>query len=250
METFRALLVVDAEKFSAHRDSELPDVHREIRRVLAAACAGSGLREAWEAVKFMESTGDGVLAMLPLESAPALVDVFPRRLQEALAACAPELRARGLRLRLRVALHYGLVDDERPGAPGISTATIDVNRLLDAEPLRDALSGSDPEITFAAFLLSAELFGTYVEGGRTKLRESQFTEVRVKVKQYERPAYLYVPVPSLTRTPPPPTPPSPREDGPVPVPGAPSISGVTIDGDRTQNVFGNNIGRDFHQEGS
>jgi hypothetical protein len=249
VEAFRALLVVDAEKFSTHRDSELRDIHMEIRHVLAAACAGSGLGEIWQAVRFMESTGDGVLAILPHESVSRLIDPFPRRLQEALSASAPALRARGLRLRLRVALHFGLVDDERPDAPGISTAAIDVNRLLDAEPLRDALSGSDPDVTFAVFLLSAELFATYVAGGRTGLRESQFTKVQVMVKQYERPAYLYIPTPSGTQTSSPP----PKDDSarvPPPASGAPSISGITISGGGSQNAFGNTVGGDFHQERS
>jgi hypothetical protein len=72
METFRALLVVDAEKFSGHRDRELRGVHMEIRRVLKEACTRSGLGETWANVKFMESTGDGVLAALPHEAIPAL----------------------------------------------------------------------------------------------------------------------------------------------------------------------------------
>jgi hypothetical protein len=249
MEQFRALLVVDAEKFSAHRDKQLADVHLQIRHVLQEACTASGLGETWRATRFMESTGDGILAALPHESIPALIDPFPRRLQEKLAASAPERRARGIRLRLRVALHFGLVDDERPDAPGISTATIDVNRLLDAEPLRNALAVSDPEVTFAAFLLSAELFATFVTGGRTVLRVSQFAPVTVKVKQYERPAYLYVPVPS-TR----PVEVAPSENEPArvapPAAAAPSISGVTLSGEGSQNAFGNTVGGDFRQERS
>ena len=74
MEAFRALLVVDAEKFSTYPDVKLPELHMEIRRVLAAACEGSGLGETWEHVRFVESTGDGVLAILPPEAAPALMN--------------------------------------------------------------------------------------------------------------------------------------------------------------------------------
>ncbi|TDC67525.1 hypothetical protein E1200_14630 [Actinomadura sp. GC306] len=246
METYRSVLVVDAEKFSAHRDAELPGVHLEIRRVLAAACDRSGLGEVWAGVRFMESTGDGVLAVLPHEALSALIDPFPRYLQEALAEAAPGLRARGLRLRLRVALHVGLVDDEHPDAPGISTATIDVCRLLDAAPLRDALAHSDPEVTFAAFLISGDVFNAYVAGGRSGLRESQFTEVEVKVKQYARAAYLYVPTPSGGRGFRPPEEPG----GPPPPPpgGGTSISGVTITGEGAQTAFGNTVGGDLRQE--
>ncbi|WP_346039872.1 hypothetical protein [Actinomadura chokoriensis] len=247
MEEFRAVLVVDAEKFSAYRDVELPDLHLEIRRVLAAACHASGLGATWRNARFVQSTGDGILAVLPHEAAAALVDPFPRRLQEALADGAPGLRARGLRLRLRVALHVGLVDDERADAPGISTAVIDVCRLLDSRPLRDALERSDPEVTFAAFMLSRVLFGDYVAGGRTGLRASQFTEVEARVKQYAELAYLYVPAPSTLRA-----------DGgvkaaekraaPAPPTSGTSISGITISGDGVQNGIGNTVGGDFRQE--
>jgi hypothetical protein len=249
MEAYRALLVVDAEKFSSHRDSELRDVHLEIRHVLAAACETSGLGETWRAVRFMQPTGDGVLAALPYEAAPKLIDPFPRRLQEALAASAQKLRGRALRLRLRVALHIGLVDDEHPEAPGLSTAVIDVNRLLEAQPLRAALAESDPDVTFAAFIVSTDLFGDYVRGGRTGLRESQFTEVRVQVKEYERLAYLYVPTPSRVESP------SPSAGDaaaavPSPTTGGVSVSGITIQGDGSRNAFGNTVGRDLRQEQS
>jgi hypothetical protein len=198
MAAFRVLLVVDAEKFSAQRDSESREVYMAIREVLDGALKSSDLVATWQAARFVENTGDGVLAMLPAESVPRLIDHFPRCLQEELAR-APKPRAGGPRLRLRVALHVGLVDDEHSVAP-ISAAAIDVNRLLDAEPLRAALGESDPDVTFAAFIVSAKLFDTYVAGGWTRLRESQFTEVRIRAADHKGPAYLYVPTPSQVKT--------------------------------------------------
>jgi len=254
VEQFRALLVVDAERFSAHPDAKLPDLHMEIRHALAEAChaSGDGLGEAWENARFMESTGDGVLAALPHEVSAALIDPFPRKLQDVLHDAAPGLRSRELRLRLRVALHIGLVDDERPDAPGISTATIDVNRLLDSDQLRNALKHSDPRVTLAAFLLSEDIFRHHVLGGRTSLRESQFTEVAVKVKQYTRPAYLYVPAPSTGH----PdlaehsTAPEPAQGTSSPSPGGTTVSGITISGDGAQAAFGNTVGGDLRQQRS
>jgi len=200
MAAFCVLLVVDAAKFSAQRDAELRDVDMTIREVLDEALKASNLVETWQAARFVENTGDGILAVLPAESAPRLMDHFPRCLQEELAERAPKLRERGARLRLKAALHVGLVDDECSAAP-FSTAAIDVNRLLEAEPLRAALKESDPDVTYAAFIVSAKLFDTYVAGGWTRLRESQFTEIRVKAKEYKGPAYLYIPTPSLGKTP-------------------------------------------------
>ncbi|WP_460304700.1 hypothetical protein [Actinocorallia aurea] len=254
MQKYSALLTVDAERFSAHRDADLPGLHMEIRRALAAACAVSGLGQAWDAVRFLQSTGDGLLAVLPAEALPALVHPFPKAVQEALAAAAPELRAQGLRLRLRVALHAGLVDDEREDAPGISTATIDVCRLVDSAPLRDALKTSDPDVTFAAVLLSEEVFRPYVAGGHTGLQESQFTEVLVSVKQYSRNAYLWVPEPSRG-------PGAPSGDGPSgptggepsgpsggggsPAPAGPVLNGVTVSGPGSRSQFGNVVHGDL-----
>jgi hypothetical protein len=246
MAAFRVLLVVDAEKFSAHGNSELRDVYLAIREVLDEALKSSDLVETWRAARFVENTGDGILAVLPAEMAPRLIDYFPRCLQEELAARASKLRARGL--RLRVALHVGLVDDECSGAP-VSTAAIDVNRLLDAEPLRAALRESDPDVTFAAFIVSAKLFDMYVAGGWTRLRESQFTEVRVKANEYTGFAYLYIPTPSPNKTPS-----TPAERGSpgmhAPVPARPSMIGFGGCGNVSQLAIDNGVGRDLHQERS
>lgn len=244
MEKYSALIAVDAEKFSAHPDTALPGLHMEIRHVLQAACEASGIGEIWESVPFKESTGDGILAVLPHLTIPTLIDPFARHLQETLAGIAPRLRAQGGRLRLRVALHAGLVDDERPEAPGISTATVDVSRLLNSRALREALNHSDPYVTFAAFLLSAEVFGSYVEGGRTTLRPTQCAQVEVRVKQFARPAYLYVPVPSREGEPPSGGAPEPGPEPTGPhLPPRPSINGVSISAGRgSQNLIGNSIG--------
>jgi hypothetical protein len=248
--TIRTLFVVDAEGFSRNRDVELPRLHTEIRRVVERACKRSGLGDTWEAVRFLQSTGDGLLAILPLDAAASLIYPFTDRLQDVLAACAPQLRARGMQLRLRTALHVGLVDDVHPVTAGISTATNDVSRLLDCEPLRAALRDSDPEVTFAAVIVSAEAFEMFVRGGHTGLEPSQFSRVQAKVKQFDRPAYLYVPTPSQREA----------ADGsrPTAVPGTPapgaadgmSLNNVSVSGDAAQNAIGNQVSGGIRQERS
>ncbi|QFG24207.1 hypothetical protein [Actinomadura sp. WMMB 499] len=251
MREVRSLLVVDAEKFSHHRDAELPGVHLEIRRAVESACERGGLGEMWEGVRFRQSTGDGLLAALPLAAMTQLISPFADELQNVLAEGAPSMRGKGLRpLRMRVALHIGMVDDEHPEAPGISTATTDVNRLLDCEPLRDVLDTSDPDVTFAAVAVSAEAFAMFVQGGYTDLKPSQFTEVRARVKQFDRPAYLFVPKPSRREDEEdgpdagtaPPTPPAP--------PGGQSISHFTVNGEGAQNIVGAQISGDLRQDRS
>ncbi|HEU5159417.1 MAG TPA: hypothetical protein VFU43_20640 [Streptosporangiaceae bacterium] len=238
MAAFRVLLVVDAEKFSVRRDAELHDHHLTIREVLDEALKASDLVQTWQAARFVENTGDGILAVLPAESAPRLVDHFPRCLQQKLAERARQPRAQGRRLRLRAALHVGIVD-EYAVAP-FSTAAIDVNRLLDAEPLHAALRDSDPDVTYAAFIVSARLFDTYVAGGWTRLRESQFTEVRVEAKQDMGSAYLHVPIASPGGAP------AERDSPhqPAPVPDGPFLIGFGLRGNAPPRAIDDIVGRD------
>jgi hypothetical protein len=243
--SFRALLVVDAEGFSRNRDAELASLHTEIRRAVAYACEQSGLRDTWQSVRVLQSTGDGLFAVLPQETMVSLIHPFTDRLQDALAEAAPRLRVNGLHLRLRVAMHAGLVDDEHPVTGGISTATNDVSRLLDCEPLRAALRDSDPDITFAALIISSEVFDMFVQGGHTGLRPSQFARVRARVKQFDRTAYLYVPAPSAREL----VGESPPELAPAP-PGGLSVNHVSVTGDAAQNVIGNQVGGGIRQKRS
>lgn len=248
--SFRSLLVVDVEGFSQNRDADLPGLHTEIRRVVQCACERSGLSETWQGVRLLQSTGDGLFAVLPHKAMPLLIHPLTDRLQDVLAESAPRLRARRLRLRLRVALHAGLVDDDHPVTAGISTATNDVNRLLDCEPLRAALRDSDPDVTFLAVILSAEAFDLFVRGGRTGLQPSQFIHVRVKVKQYDRPAYLYVPTPSQRQiTDESQVDPASRAPERNPSSGM-SVHNVSVTGHAAQNVIGSQVGGDIRQERS
>lgn len=235
---FRALLTVDAEGYSRNPDAELPGLHTGIRAAVERACERSGLRSAWQDARVVQSTGDGLFAVLPVDATPALIHPFPDQLHHALAEGAPELRGRGLRLRLRAALHVGMVDDEDPVTGGISAASNNVSRLLDCAPLREALRDSDPDVTFTAMVVSAEVFEQFVEGGHTGLPPSRFTRVRAQVKQFDRTAYLYVPVQSRG-TPPGASAPegAPSEPSPAP-PGGVSASHVSVTGSGTQNVIG------------
>jgi hypothetical protein len=248
---FRALLTVDAEGYSRNRDAELPVLHTKIRYAVECACEQSGLGEAWRGVRFLQSTGDGLLAVLPYDAAALLIYPFADRLQEALAQIAPQLRASGLSLRLRAAMHVGLVDDEDPVTGGISAATNDVSRLLDCEPLRAALRDSDPNITFAAMVVSAQAHDLFVRGGHTSLQPSQLTEVRATVKQFDQVAYLYVPVPSCRVQ---------SDDQPdahvalgesLPASlGGVTVSRVSVTGNGSQNVIGNQVGGSIYQKRS
>jgi hypothetical protein len=246
----RSLLVVDAEEFTRNRDVDLADLHSEIRRVVGAACERSGLAETWKAVRFLQGTGDGVLVALPHEAMVSLIDPFIDHLQDVLSEGASQLRARGLRLRLRIALHDGLVDDEHPVTAGISTATNDVSRLLDCDPLRAVLRDSDPTITYVVAIVSAEVFGRFVRGGHTRIPPGRFTKVRAEVKQFDQPAFLYVPTPSQREDAHADPPEDADASAPKPAPrGGMSFGNISVTGANAQNVIGNQ-GGNIHQERS
>lgn len=234
----QTLLMVDAERFSAHPDARLPDLHKEIRVALGAAAERAGLATEWRAARFVQSTGDGMFVVLPYESTATLIDGFSSGLQDTLSDDAPRLRAAGQRLRLRMAIVVGPVDTEDPEAAGVSAATVELSRLLNCDPLRAALSDSDPDVTFTALILSAETFGRFVRGGHTRLRPSQFGRVRCVVKETDLDAYLYVPVPSRR---------APDSEGSRPEqPVTPSAAkGVSVRGDNSQNVIGSPVTGDI-----
>ncbi|WP_157251406.1 hypothetical protein [Nonomuraea typhae] len=196
MDEYRALLAADVEGFTAHPDVALPSVSLHLQQAIRGACEASGLGPTWDSLAFRVVKGDGVLAAFPIHALARLVDPFAAQVQRSLSAMMPTLRSRGIRLRLRLALHTGLLDDRRPGAPGVSAATNTVSRLLNSRPLYRALEASDPDTTFTALLLSSEVFENAVLGGRTALRPSQFTKVEATAKRFRRTAYLYVPTPS------------------------------------------------------
>jgi hypothetical protein len=247
---FHALLSVDAEGYSRNPDAMLRVLRGAILDVTEKAIGGAGLADAWRDVRVCQSTGDGFLAVLPRDTIPSLIFPFADHLQAALAGAAPGLRAQGLALRLRVALHCGLVDDEDPVTAAIGTATNEVSRLLDSEPVKAALRDSDPLVTLVAMITSAEVFDKFVRGGHTALRPSQFTQVRARVKQFDQPAYLYVPSPSVLEKP---DPGHPQPDGGVPGgqsapgPGCVPGEGTRIKGDKVQNATGNWVQGDLRQ---
>jgi hypothetical protein len=247
--SIRGLVVVDAEGFSRHRDAQLPSLHTEIRRAVAGACERSGLRGSWQGARVLQSTGDGLFAVLPHEALVKLIHPFTDSLQDILADAAPRLRSMGMRLRLRVALHAGLVGDEDPETAGVSTATNDLHRLLDCEPLRAALRNSDPEVTFAASILSSEVFDLFVRGGHTDLQPSQFATVQAQVKQFDRPAYLYVPRPSAREVSDEAVPHTPEHEDCAPPAGL-SMGHVSVTGDAAQNVIGNQVHGSIRQKRS
>lgn len=197
---YRAVLVVDAEGFGGNNDRDQALLADTIDDVTATACERAELDHLWREPLFTYSTGDGCCLGFDPRHLPAVLTRLLDALQGALAERDARLRARGrqLRLRMRAALHVGPVPDPAAGdgAKGRGATVIATHRLLDSDPLREALLHSDPEQTFLAAALSARVFEDVVLGGYTPMPESRFVRRPLEVKEFRGDLYLYVPTPS------------------------------------------------------
>ncbi|GAB3210411.1 hypothetical protein ACQEU5_14260 [Marinactinospora thermotolerans] len=200
---YRAVLAVDTQKYTRHSGYHQQILSRTVQSVLEDACRRAELGELWENRRFPQSTGDGYVFGAEPEKMPFLVHPFLHHLQEALEDVQPDLAAhdRELRLRLRVSVHVGPLPDSRGEDPfdGIGPAMNDTHRLLDSDPVRTELAGSDPEITMLVAIVSRRVYEDAVLSRFVGLNPRRFRPVRATVpeKEYDAEGYLYVPSPSL-----------------------------------------------------
>jgi hypothetical protein len=182
----RALLVAcDVAGFGAGDDVLQTAKQQGLITVLDQSAAAARLvRSAWR----RNDRGDGELALLPsTESEPRVVDDFIHQLYAVLARHNRHLRD-DARLRLRVAIHFGVAYPADAGYAG--QGIVAVSRLLDCEPLRFALSYSGAEL---ALILSDRVYQDTVVQGHTVVRPVEFLEVRVRVKEFSDRAWLWLP---------------------------------------------------------
>jgi hypothetical protein len=133
-------------------------VQHDLVRILAAGRAMAGIDAAQVDP---QPQGDGQFTVLPVGLDEAAV--IPRLLRGLGAALSARNEAEPAdRIRLRVALHRGLVKEADNGWVG--RATIAVHRILDSPPLREALAehpGADwvlgvPDVLFADVLSAGD----------------------------------------------------------------------------------------------
>lgn len=200
---YRAVLAVDAEKYTHNGAYHQQVLSASIPTVLEEAFNRAGLTEVWRERRFPQSSGDGYVIGFRPEHLPFLVHPFLGHLQEALEDLQPGLAAheRELRLRLRVSIDVGPLPDSHDNKDpidGIRRAMNDTHRLLDADPVRDELRLSDPEITFLVAIISGRVFEEAVLGRFVGLSPRRFSPVDVDLpaKGFRQDGYLYVPVSS------------------------------------------------------
>lgn len=135
-------------------------------------------------------TGDGFALFLPSDIDPAgtlsaLLSAIPSRLAE-------DNEANGDRIRLRMAVGVGLVRVAATGFAG--TIIVDINRLVDSAPLRDAVH--DHPHSDVVVLLSQQTYASLVRPGYLRPPDGDFQRVRVTLKEFHEPAWLWVAPPA------------------------------------------------------
>ncbi|MDS1269644.1 hypothetical protein RIF23_04985 [Lipingzhangella sp. LS1_29] len=206
MPTYRAVLAVDAEKYSRASSRHQRLLNQCLLDSLGEAFNRSGLAEQWRTAAFPQHTGDGYLVGVEPPYLPLLVYPLLDELQAVLAAAQPQLAAedRSLRLRLRAALGIGPLPDSggTEAGDGIGTPMNETHRVLDSPVLRRALDDSDPDTTFLAAGLTGRVYDDAVLGGYVALNPSLFHPVTAELpdKNFRAEAFIYVPRPSTRPT--------------------------------------------------
>jgi hypothetical protein len=180
------IFYTDVAGFSAscRTEADRQLVRTRLYELVAGAFEDSGV--SWTAC-YHEDRGDGVLVIVPPE-VPTRAVADPL-----LVLLAAELRrhngqfGEAVRIRLRAALHVGPVTRDAEGLNG--DAIIHTARMLDAPPLRDALTASDADL---AFMTSSHVFDTVLKNDRGLLDPGMFTPVSFRLKESQIAAWMYV----------------------------------------------------------
>lgn len=222
------IIATDVAKSSSRTDALMVRMRRDLREILSETLERQGLDPA-RLTRIDD--GDGYRYLIPADVAPphAALDPFIGRLGIELRMHR-EAASEANRLRLRVAVHSGLLYVEPDGAcTGVPLK--DCARLLDADAGRELLT-AHPEADLV--LLVTDPFYRDVVGSGTTLDPNAFQPIRVSVKETDRTGWAYLPhvVPAAPAAP------------TSPAPAAEARSAVSIVGDR--NTFqGPIVGGDY-----
>jgi hypothetical protein len=176
---------VDARGYGRRDSVAQYDLQRDLPKILEEAAAAAGLdRSQWR----IQLQGDGELALLPPgQPEPRVIDDFVRELHACLGLLNFE-RRQETRLRLRIAIHFGVAYEAPSGFAG--DAVVVTARLLASAALHDALEqapGAD-----VAVVLSDRVYADTVFQRHTSLQPEQFSRVEVQEKEYTGPAWIRV----------------------------------------------------------
>jgi hypothetical protein len=178
-------VAVDATGYGGRDNVAQYDVQSHLLKVLDEAATAAGLdRSQW----CRQLQGDAEIALLPPDQPePRVVDDFIRELDAALDLLNHERRLEA-RLRLRVAVHFGVAYEAPSGFAG--QAVVVTARLLNSADLHRALAEADD--ADIAVALSDRVYMETVLNRHTSLRPRQFVRAEVAEKEYRGAAWIRV----------------------------------------------------------
>lgn len=181
------LFAVDIADFTRRdRDDDIRlYLHENLYEILRKAFDGSGM--AW-ATCLHEDRGDGALIIVPPGIAGhGVIDPLPERLR-GLIRLHNHVSCPAAGIQLRTAAHIGPVYYD-----GHGFVSSDINllcRMLEARPLRRALTGSSAEL---ALIVSDYLYRNLVCRHPSLVSPDAFQAVRFQVKSTRAQAWTYLP---------------------------------------------------------
>jgi len=180
----RLCVALDAKSYGTLDNVAQYDTQALLPEVLDEAAAAAGLdRSAW----LKQPQGDGELALVPPDQPePRVVDDFVREL-DAILQLRNHGRRPDVRLRLRIAIDFGVAYEAPSGFAG--EAVVATARLLASESLHRALAeAADADI---AVILSPLVYRT-VLNRHTSLTADHFCRIEVSEKEYSSEAWIRV----------------------------------------------------------
>jgi hypothetical protein len=182
----RAIVGVDVEGFGDRRRTHLHQiaVRDGLYRALERAFTRGGI--AWEHC-YHEDRGDGVLILIPSDVPKTLL---AQGVPAELAAAAGDHNLvcdERARIRLRLAMHAGEIHHDQHGVTG--TAINTAFRLLDAEPLKQALRGSPGTLA----VIASRWFFEEVIRHIPACAPASWRRVGVSVKETQEDAWICLP---------------------------------------------------------
>ncbi|MEU1788258.1 hypothetical protein ABZ553_20770 [Streptomyces sparsogenes] len=179
-------MAADVESYSRRHTPSQAAVQADLVRVLEEAAAFSGLNHtAWS----RQPQGDQEFAVLPVDTPEAVVlGVFVRHLSKLLGERNAN-RAESDRMRLRLAIDFGVAPTAALGYSG--PTAVAVARYLNAAPLKRVLNAIDT--TDLAVMVSDRLYQDVVRSCGEGLDPEHYVKVHIEEKEFSGYGWVYVP---------------------------------------------------------
>jgi hypothetical protein len=181
----RSFLVIDVENSSKRANPDVPGMRRTLNAIFDRTMAGSGFSP--DSI-YTEGTGDGIMAVIDGELLslldPGLDTMIAALGEHNLSVDPPDW------LRLRIAVHRGLVDRNEPGWSGADlTSTF---RLLDAPQVKTVLKRADR--AQCVIVVSDSVYSGLIKHGYGNLSASVYAALDGIAGWVRVPGYLIPPV--------------------------------------------------------